>query len=108
MSETTDPIVAALVVLKRKGVPPDVLEMLIRGSLANGVAPGALAEAIDAAMDASEEAERIANICDVPGCGKPATSGWPSATGYRRTCFRHSDIAPGGAAHLQQEPGGDG
>ena len=27
--------------------------------------------------------------CDEPGCGKRSTCGWPSGTGYRRTCGDH-------------------
>lgn len=31
-------------------------------------------------------------VCDEPGCGKAASSGWPSPSGYRRTCHEHSDF----------------
>ncbi len=27
--------------------------------------------------------------CDEPGCNKQGTCGWPSDTGYRRTCSEH-------------------
>jgi hypothetical protein len=86
---TATPLTAALVVLARRGIPSDVQALLIEGDPMRGIAPGALSDALDAAQDAAEEAERIANTCDVPGCGKPAGCGWPSATGYRRTCFDH-------------------
>jgi hypothetical protein len=28
-------------------------------------------------------------ISDEPGCGREATSGWPSPQGYRHTCYNH-------------------
>lgn len=28
--------------------------------------------------------------CDEPGCGRDASSGWPSPDGYRHTCHEHS------------------
>jgi hypothetical protein len=28
-------------------------------------------------------------VCDVEGCNKEATSGWPSSKGYRQTCGDH-------------------
>lgn len=80
---------AALVALTQANIPPDVQELLMSGSPRLGVGPGALAAAIEAAVDAIEEAERIANTCDVSGCGKPASCGWPSPDGYRRTCSAH-------------------
>ena len=32
-------------------------------------------------------------ICDEPGCANGAGCGWPSDSGYRRTCFKHSKFA---------------
>jgi hypothetical protein len=29
--------------------------------------------------------------CDEPGCREEGSSGWPSPTGYRRTCHEHSE-----------------
>jgi hypothetical protein len=29
------------------------------------------------------------NLCDEDGCNQQATCGWPSPTGYRRTCYKH-------------------
>ena len=29
-------------------------------------------------------------LCDEPGCDRPATCGSPTPSGYRRTCFDHS------------------
>jgi hypothetical protein len=84
---------AALVALTNANVPPDVQELLMTGNPSLGVPTGALAAAIEAAVDAIEEADRIANTCDVPGCGKPVSCGWPSVNGYRRTCHAHSDHA---------------
>jgi hypothetical protein len=37
--------------------------------------------------------EDVINACDEPTCDRPATCGFPTATGYRRTCHRHSDWA---------------
>jgi len=31
--------------------------------------------------------------CDVEGCDKEATNGWPSSAGYRHTCYVHNDGA---------------
>jgi len=28
-------------------------------------------------------------VCDVEGCKKEYTCGWPSPNGYRKTCFDH-------------------
>ncbi len=91
--EIPAPLTAALLELVQRGIPADVQHLLVAGSLSLGVAPGALAAAIDAALEAAEEAEAIANTCDVPGCGKPASCGWPSENGYRRTCHWHSPFA---------------
>lgn len=43
-----DPLVAALVVLARHGVPTDIQEMLVKGSDRLGVRSGALPKAIEA------------------------------------------------------------
>ena len=37
-------------------------------------------------------AEQFTNMCDEPGCNKPASGGWFSPEGYRRTCFEHARI----------------
>jgi hypothetical protein len=44
--------VAALMELTVRGIPPDVQELLMHGSLWLGIAPGALSAAMRAAMDA--------------------------------------------------------
>lgn len=41
-------LAAALVVLARHGVAPDIQELLVRGNPDQGVPPGALAAALDA------------------------------------------------------------
>ena len=28
-------------------------------------------------------------VCDEPGCEQPSSCGWPSSSGYRRTCGEH-------------------
>lgn len=28
-------------------------------------------------------------VCDVPGCDEDVSCGWPSKSGYRRTCSEH-------------------
>lgn len=33
--------------------------------------------------------EDVANACDEPGCGEPASCGFQDPGGYRRTCVRH-------------------
>ncbi len=33
-------------------------------------------------------------LCDVRGCGRAATTGFPSEQGYRRTCEKHYKAAP--------------
>lgn len=48
--KTDDLISAAIIVLARNGVPPDVQELLIRGDNRGAVAPGALATAMSAAL----------------------------------------------------------
>ena len=35
--------------------------------------------------------DRLAQVCDEPGCWKEATWGAPSGSGYRRTCYEHRD-----------------
>lgn len=37
--------------------------------------------------------EGFHNICDEPGCRQHAGCGWPSPTGYRRTCYEHGKAA---------------
>ena len=34
-------------------------------------------------------AEQFTNLCDEPGCLRQASCGWPSISGYRRTCGVH-------------------
>ena len=34
-------------------------------------------------------AEQFTNMCDEPGCSREASCGFPSVSGYRRTCFEH-------------------
>lgn len=34
-------------------------------------------------------------ICDEPGCTWEATCGFPTPQGYRRTCYKHSDMQKG-------------
>jgi hypothetical protein len=34
-------------------------------------------------------AESFENVCDEPGCTRVAGCGWPSPSGYRRTCYEH-------------------
>lgn len=88
-------LTAALMALAYAGIPTDVQALLTQGSLSMGIAPGALQKAIDAAADAQEEADRIANTCDEPGCTAVAVCGWPTdAGGYRRTCAKHWIVAP--------------
>lgn len=89
MGDIPDPLREALMVLARWNIPPDVQEMLISGNPAMSIPPGALSAAIEVATDAAEEAAVIINTCDVPGCSRPVSCGWPSPTGYRRTCAAH-------------------
>ena len=35
-----------------------------------------------------------AQCCDEPGCRERANCGWPSPTGYRRTCGKHTEANP--------------
>jgi hypothetical protein len=35
------------------------------------------------------ECQNFTNVCDEPGCEAEATCGWPTPTGYRRTCGKH-------------------
>lgn len=46
----TDPITAAVLALARHGIPADVQDLLVRGSLSAGIRPGALQAALMAAM----------------------------------------------------------
>jgi hypothetical protein len=34
--------------------------------------------------------EHAVFACDEPGCNEESSCGFPTDTGYRRTCFRHS------------------
>ena len=34
----------------------------------------------------------VLNMCDEPGCFDNAGCGFPTETGYRRTCYNHSDF----------------
>ena len=34
----------------------------------------------------------VLNMCDEPGCFDDASCGFPTETGYRRTCYNHSDF----------------
>ena len=34
----------------------------------------------------------VLNMCDEPGCFDNASCGFPTETGYRRTCYNHSDF----------------
>lgn len=43
---------AALMELTVRGIPVDVQELLVHGSLSRGISPGALSAAMRAAMDA--------------------------------------------------------
>ena len=42
---------AALMELTVRGIPPDIQELLVHGSLSLGIAPGALSAAMRAAME---------------------------------------------------------
>jgi len=35
------------------------------------------------------EVENFSYLCDEPACNKVVTCGWPSADGYRSTCYEH-------------------
>lgn len=37
-------------------------------------------------------ADILPPICDEPGCIKEGTCGWPTDSGYRMTCYGHSDF----------------
>lgn len=36
--------------------------------------------------------EDVLNACDEPGCNRDAGCGFPSPTGYRRTCMEHANL----------------
>jgi len=36
--------------------------------------------------------ECFTEICDEPECTQPASCGFPTDNGYRRTCFEHSEF----------------
>lgn len=38
--------------------------------------------------------ENFVNVCDEPGCRDESSCGFPTTSGYRRTCSKHSRIAP--------------
>lgn len=54
MSEENNPdleaAAAALMELTVRGIPPDIQELLVHGSLSRGISPGALSAAMRAAM----------------------------------------------------------
>lgn len=54
--------------------------------------PGALLKLIQEQRIENVELKRFSSVCDEPGCFRYATCGWPSETGYRRTCYEHSDF----------------
>ena len=37
--------------------------------------------------------EDFFNVCDEPGCREESSCGFPTPSGYRRTCSKHSRIA---------------
>ena len=41
-----------------------------------------------------EEVNTIRVACDEHGCWEVATCGWPSPSGYRRTCGKHMEQKP--------------
>jgi hypothetical protein len=40
----------------------------------------------------NKELKRHALICDEVDCFSPMSCGWPSETGYRNTCYEHSNF----------------
>ena len=38
--------------------------------------------------------EDFFNVCDEPGCKEESSCGFPTPSGYRRTCGKHYRIAP--------------
>lgn len=64
MTQPSEELVAALVVLTRFGIEPDVQELLVSGNASRGIRPGALATALQTAADKArvEERERCAGI----------------------------------------------
>lgn len=54
--------------------------------------PSILLELIKKQAIENIELKRFANVCDEPGCFEHANCGWPSDTGYRRTCYEHSNF----------------
>jgi hypothetical protein len=39
-----------------------------------------------------KEVPEFINMCDEPGCRQQAGCGWPSPSGYRRTCGAHRKL----------------
>ena len=39
-------------------------------------------------------ADNITTVCDEPGCKRESTCGFPTDSGYRRTCHAHSGMSP--------------
>lgn len=96
----TDRTVLALLALAKHNIPPDIQELLLIGDPEKGISPGALWAAIKAVTEAEEEAERLANICDVEGCERHVECGFPTQDGYRRTCHKHwKEINDGPKTH---------
>ena len=46
-----------------------------------------------------DEIDCVTSACDEPGCARKGSCGFPSPTGYRRTCFEHSIFNHGSKAH---------
>lgn len=59
--------IAALTSLASLGVEPDLQELLVHGSVRRGVAPGALARAIDASLEAGSRPVAYACKADIEG-----------------------------------------
>lgn len=55
---------AALVILARYGVEPDVQELLVNGDQGRGIRPGALRAAIEAALPAQEWQDEARRLVD--------------------------------------------
>lgn len=76
---TADPVQAVMEVLRAHGV------------LRLDLSPVALREAVSEALEAAEHADTLARQCDEPGCTREVSCGFQTPSGYRRTCFEHSD-----------------
>lgn len=62
ISITDDAHVAALTALAEAGIDPDVQELLVAGNPSRGIAPGALAKAIDAAIPTTSRMRRLSEL----------------------------------------------